>query len=221
MPKFSLIVFLSFEDKWLQTPLDIVLFPTQRMIILTVLWTSSYGKLFCFEIDTLTVVLQYGVGEILKDLTASCFLNFHRDTRRCWIDFPSNARKLLTSRKLSRALMWIKITSLTLRNGEPIWNRMFYKPLSEKTEYIGISFVIGLDLFWRPAGALLEKWRRATWSLWSVGYNMAARLYFVKIPSLQAIQGRPKFLSENIFLSARHSGYLLFISKLMYSRCRI
>lgn len=113
-------LFLFLSSGW-QTPLDIALFPPQRMIILTVLWTDS-----ALEIDTRTVVLQYGFQEILEDLTGSCFFfNSHRDTRRCWIDFPSNARKLLTSRKLSRALMWIKITSLTLRNGEPIWNRMW------------------------------------------------------------------------------------------------
>lgn len=49
-----------------------------------------------------------------------------RDTRKCWIDFPSNARKLLTSKKRWRLLMWTRTTSWTSKNGGQTWSRKYY-----------------------------------------------------------------------------------------------
>ena len=56
-----------------------------------------------------------------RELILSC-----RDTRKCWIDFPSNARKLLTSKKLWRLLTWTRTTSWTSKNGGQTWSRKCY-----------------------------------------------------------------------------------------------
>lgn len=189
------------------------------------------GNDSALEIDTRTVVLQYGFEEILEDLTGSWFFEFSQGYQKMLDRLSFKREKIVDIQKALKSAdvnqdnkldfeewranlkSYVNLCFINLYQGKRV-NRHFFRYL--------------FGPFLTPCGSslhrrcLMEKWRRATWSLWSVGSNMAARLYFVKMPSLQAIQRRTNFLCGNIFLLARHYYYyLLFMYKLMHSRCRM